>query len=675
VQVTKTTTMKIHTQLLITAAVVVAGTRPLTAQSTVWTYQGRLSAESGPATGTYDLQFAVFDAAVSGTQQGPTLTNSAVSASNGLFTVSLDFGAGVFTGPDRWLAIGVRTNGAAVTFTLLTPRQRLTATPYALFAPNAATAATATGLAPSTVSAGQLNTLNAPGAGQILSYTAAGLVWTNAAAAAAAWRLNGNAGVAPGVSFVGTTDNQPLELKTFGTRSMRFEPNTNFAPNVIGGAPNNFVQPGVVGATIGGGGATNYNTGVLGLGYSSSNAIRSDFGVVGGGIANLIQSNANYGVIAGGFKNSIGTNSGTAFIGGGYQNVIGGNATAAVLGGGDQNVVEPNAAFATLSGGGVNLIRSNANSATIAGGEVNQISLNAHHAAIGGGRGNLVQFNAAGTTIGGGNNNVAGGSYSTVSGGSGNLVNGDYGVVGGGISNSNWAYYGTISGGQGNLVNAFLFATISGGANNIAQNDYGNIGGGLLNTNQGNVSTIGGGQQNTTYGGASTVPGGTLNLAGGDYSFAAGRRAKANDLGSFVWADSDAGSANGADFVSTAFDQFLIRAGGGVGINTNNPAGASLAVVGGIRNGRGGTLQSRVEFGTANVGTGASGVNTFTITFPTAFATIPKVFVVARGNDNPDTFAVSTRAVTTNSFKVNIVRVDIASGWGQALNVDWYATE
>ena len=98
-------------------------------------------------------------------------------------------------------------------------------------------------------------------------------------------------------------------------------------------------------------------------------------------------------------------------------------------------------------------------------------------------------------------------------------------------------------------------------------------------------------------------------------------------------------------------------------------------MVGGIRNGAGGTLQSRVQFGTANVGTGTNGVNTFTITFPTAFSTVPKVFVVARGNDNPDTFATSTRAVTASNFKINIVRVDIASGWGQALNVDWYATE
>ena len=155
-----------------------------------------------------------------------------------------------------------------------------------------------------------------------------------------------------------------------------------------------------------------------------------------------------------------------------------------------------------------------------------------------------------------------------------------------------------------------------------------------------------------------------------NYAFAAGRRAKANHQGAFVWGDSTF-----ADIASTANNQFLIRAAGGVGIGTNNPAGAALAVVGGIRAGVNGTLQSRVQFGTATVGTGTNGVNTFTITFPTAFSTTPKVFVTAKGNDTVDTFVISTRNVLAANFKVNIIRVDAAVGWGQSLQVDWYAVE
>src|SRR5262249_10122041 len=74
-----------------------------------------------------------------------------------------------------------------------------------------------------------------------------------------------------------------------------------------------------------------------------------------------------------------------------------------------------------------------------------------------------------------------------------------------------------------------------------------------------------------------TVPGGVNNTAAGYSSFAAGRRAKANHQGAFVWADSA-----DADFASTASNQFLIRATGGVGIGTNAPT-AQLHVVGTAR--------------------------------------------------------------------------------------------
>jgi hypothetical protein len=63
---------------------------------------------------------------------GP-LTNSATGVANGLFTATLDFGPGVFTGPARWLELDVRTNGSGA-FTLLLPRQPLLPMPYAIMA-------------------------------------------------------------------------------------------------------------------------------------------------------------------------------------------------------------------------------------------------------------------------------------------------------------------------------------------------------------------------------------------------------------------------------------------------------------------------------------------------------------------------------------------------------------
>src|SRR5687767_6158432 len=80
------------------------------AQGTAFTYQGRLNDGASPANGTYDLKFALFDAASTGNQVGGALTNAATAVSNGLFIVTLDFG-NQFPGPDRWLEIGVRTNG------------------------------------------------------------------------------------------------------------------------------------------------------------------------------------------------------------------------------------------------------------------------------------------------------------------------------------------------------------------------------------------------------------------------------------------------------------------------------------------------------------------------------------------------------------------------------------
>lgn len=120
-------------------ALVLTLARPAIAQTTVFTYQGRLNAGGAPANGIYDLQFTVFDAASNGNVVAASVTTSAVGVSNGLFTVALDFGSGVFTGGARWLDIAVRTNGGGA-FTSLTPRQALTATPYALYAPAAGTA-------------------------------------------------------------------------------------------------------------------------------------------------------------------------------------------------------------------------------------------------------------------------------------------------------------------------------------------------------------------------------------------------------------------------------------------------------------------------------------------------------------------------------------------------------
>src|SRR5512143_3289345 len=72
---------------------------------TAFTYQGRLASGANPANGSYDLTFTLYDMASGGSHLAEPVTNT-VAVSNGLFTVALDFGAGVFPGADRWLEIG-----------------------------------------------------------------------------------------------------------------------------------------------------------------------------------------------------------------------------------------------------------------------------------------------------------------------------------------------------------------------------------------------------------------------------------------------------------------------------------------------------------------------------------------------------------------------------------------
>src|SRR6476469_517750 len=95
------------------------------AQTTTFTYQGRLTDQGAAANGSYDLQFTLQDAAVNGNAIGSPVRVAPLVVANGLFTTPLDFGASAFTGADRWLEISVRTNGSALGYTTLTPRQKI----------------------------------------------------------------------------------------------------------------------------------------------------------------------------------------------------------------------------------------------------------------------------------------------------------------------------------------------------------------------------------------------------------------------------------------------------------------------------------------------------------------------------------------------------------------------
>src|SRR5688572_23474887 len=86
------------------------------AQSSSFSYQGRLSENGTPANGNYDFQFVLHTSDSGSSQVGDALTNANVSVVDGVFSASVDFGVDAFDGGPRFLEIQVRTNGSSGAF-------------------------------------------------------------------------------------------------------------------------------------------------------------------------------------------------------------------------------------------------------------------------------------------------------------------------------------------------------------------------------------------------------------------------------------------------------------------------------------------------------------------------------------------------------------------------------
>jgi hypothetical protein len=522
-----------------------AGNHPFStaqAQGTAFTYQGRLNTGGAAANGSYDLQFTLYATNVNGAALAGPVTNPAVAVTNGLFATTINFG-NVFTGASNWLAIAVSTN-AANAFSTLAPRQQLTPVPYAITAANVSGALVNANLPASPTVSGTVTAGSFAGNG-------ANLTGVNAAAlnglnATDFWQLGGN-NVAAG-QFLGSLNNQPVEIWANGSRALRLEPNAT-APNVIGGsvANSDSATPGVVGATIGGG---IYNTNAASyafIGGGSQNLIQTNANdsVIGGGSLNTIQTNSSYAVIAGGYGNMVQTNAYNAVIGGGAQNTIQSFDEYCMIGSGIQNTIQRSADYAVIVGGTQNTIQSCVGS-TIGGGYWNTMA--GYYSMIGGGNYNTIQNSASCATIGGGYYNVVSGTGGFIGGGGcdgiyaqGNGNAGNASSIVGGLDNliASGGDYSIIGGGDNNTIqtNAF-YSVVAGGASNTIQTNaaYSLIGGGDNNTIQelAECSTIGGGDNNTIQDLAefSTIGGGSWNwiqvnaqesvISGGDNNVVSG---------------------------------------------------------------------------------------------------------------------------------------------------------
>ena len=245
-------------------------------------------------------------------------------------------------------------------------------------------------------------------------------------------------------------------------------------------------------------------------------------------------------------------------MGGGANNVV--SDTYATVSGGREN--EATGGYASVGGGSYNSVA--AAYGTIAGGgpavpenpTTSNNRIYDEYGAVGGGGGNVAGTDDADTTaqshatVGGGDRNAASAQFTTISGGSGNKAR---------------SYAASVGGGESNEA-SHTGATVAGGTANRASGRLGTIGGGSSNVVSMTLGTVAGGQGNLVTAAYGTIPGGLQNYVGGSFGFAAGRQARAEHDGAFVW------SSSIGSFTSTAPDQFLIDASGGVGIGTDEPS-------------------------------------------------------------------------------------------------------
>src|SRR5438067_10578803 len=173
------------------------------AQTTSFTYQGRLTEGGTPANNTYDLQFALFDSLVGGNQIGATQTLSIVAVTGGVFNVQLDFGVNAFPGANRFLEIGVRPTGGS-SFTVLSPRQQISATPYAIRTLSATTADALSSACAGCVQDSQIGSVAGSKVTGTVSNATAATNATNATTATNATQLGGVAAS----QYVQTTDSR-----------------------------------------------------------------------------------------------------------------------------------------------------------------------------------------------------------------------------------------------------------------------------------------------------------------------------------------------------------------------------------------------------------------------------------------------------------------------------------
>jgi hypothetical protein len=327
------------------------------AQTTSFTFQGRLQDGGTSANGSYDFQFTLWDSLSGGAQQPQpspvTVTKTNVPVTNGVFTVQLDFGASAFPGADRFLETGVRLNGGG-TFTILAPRQPISSTPYAIRSASASSADVATTATNATQLGGvdanqyvvtsdsRLSDPRAPTAGSS-NYI------QNTASQQASSNFNISGDGMAGGTLSGNIINASTQLNLAGSRAFAVTGAAGFAiTNTFGGLDSgtaNSPANGGVLNTFFGAGAGRLN---------SSGAENSFFGSSSGRSNTTGTGNSYFGDLAGA-SNTTGLNGSFFGSGAGFSNTTGGQNSFFGQQSGNSNVGGGNNSFFGAHSGQANI--------------------------------------------------------------------------------------------------------------------------------------------------------------------------------------------------------------------------------------------------------------------------------------------------------------------------------
>jgi trimeric autotransporter adhesin len=393
---------------------------------TAFTYQGQLQEKGFPVNGTCNFIFELWNVESGGTAALESLSIDDISLTDGIFTVQLNFDLRYFEGDARWLAIQVDCEGSGA-FETLSPRQPLTATPYAFYSLKVPWTGI-TGI-PADIADGDDDTIYTAGDGLVLS---SGNVFS-ADTSYLQKRVAGTCPLGSSIRVIDANGNVTCEpddntIYTAGNGLSLKEGSFLINPT--------YTQRRVTGTCEAGAGITLVNQDGTVECEAYSDTSWSLSGNAGTTSSHFLGTTDDQGLH---FK----------------------------VNGQDALRLEPHATSPNLVGGNsLNIMASDVYGGTIGGGGTsgNPNAVYAHYGTVSGGLGNTAGVLGSPTTtmyatVGGGVDNTASEQYATVAGGNNNTASGDYASVGGGSFNVASGDFAMIPGGSGNeAVGKYSFA-------------------------------------------------------------------------------------------------------------------------------------------------------------------------------------------------------------------------